>query len=188
VQGALPDGRIEARYLGKLAMHADRADVIEDLNRLMAEEAEACLRYFQMRFRLRGRGRSAAEKFFEEALKETLEHADAIAQRIRSLGHIPTLNIHLSLSGGPMRPEDALAEALEVEQQALDAYKEFLPRVTGHPALEGFIRKQIDVETEHVQEILKIVRATAPLKLVAKPTSTESRSPRHSRLRSPNRS
>lgn len=92
-------------------MHADRADVIEDLNRLMAEEAEACLRYFQMRFRLRGRGRSAAEKFFEEALKETLEHADAIAQRIRSLGHIPTLNIHLSLSGGPMRPEDALAEA-----------------------------------------------------------------------------
>lgn len=151
-------------------MSANRAEVVEELNRLMAEEAEACLRYFQMRFRLRGKGRLAAEKFFEDALKETLEHADAIAKHIRSLGHIPTLHIDLSLSGGPMRPEEALAEALEVEQQALDAYKDFLPRVTGDSALEDFIRKQIAVETEHVQEILDIVRAAAPLKLVEKRT------------------
>ncbi|MBI3403579.1 MAG: ferritin-like domain-containing protein [Acidobacteria bacterium] len=152
-------------------MRTDGTDVVEDLNRLMAEEAEACLRYFQMRFRLRGKGRAAAEKFFDEALKETLEHADAIARQIRSLGHVPTLRINLSLSGGPMRPEDALAEALEVEQQALDAYEEFLPRVSGHGALEDFIRRQIAVETEHVQEILEVVREAAPLKLVAKPTT-----------------
>lgn len=151
-------------------MRRNDTDLVEDLNRLMAEEAEACLRYFQMRFRLRGKGRLATEKFFEEALKETLEHADSIAKQIRSLGHIPALQIHLSLSGGPMRSEEALAEALEVEQQALDAYKEFLPRVTGHPALEEFIRQQIAVETEHVQEILKVVHAAAPLKLVAKST------------------
>jgi bacterioferritin (cytochrome b1) len=150
-------------------MPRDRTNVVEDLNRLMAEETEACLRYFQMRFRLRGTGRVAAEKFFEDALKETLEHADAIAKQIHSLGHIPTLKIDLSLSGGPMRPDEALAEALEVERQALEAYEEFLPRVTGHPALEDFIRRQIAVETEHVQEILNVVRAATPLKLVAKP-------------------
>ena len=148
----------------------DTSDVAEDLNRLMAEEAEAFLRYFQMRFRLHGRGRGAAAKFFEDALKETLEHADAIAQRISSLGHIPKLNIHLSLTGGPIPPAEALAEALDIEQQALDAYREFLPRVEGHPTLEGFIRKQIEVETEHVQELVDIVRATTPLKLVEKPT------------------
>lgn len=151
-------------------MRGKLTDLVDDLNRLMAEEAEACLRYFQMRFRLRGKGRLAAEKFFEDALKETLEHADAIAQQIRSLGHIPTLHIHLSLNGGPIRSEEALAEALEVEQQALDAYQEFLPRVAGRPALEAFIRAQIAVETEHVQEILEVVRAAAPLKLVAKST------------------
>jgi bacterioferritin (cytochrome b1) len=151
-------------------MPGNAADLVEDLNRLMAEEAEACLRYFQMRFRLRGKGRRAAEKFFEDALKETLEHADAIAKQIRSLGHIPSLHIDLSLSGGPMRPDEALAEALEVEQQALDAYQDFLPRVAGHPTLEDFIRRQIEVETEHVQEILDVVHAPAPLKLVTKPT------------------
>jgi len=147
---------------------ADRTDLVADLNRLMAEEAEACLRYFQMRFRLRGKDRHTAEKFFEDALKETLEHADAIARQIRSLGHIPTLQIHLTLGGGPMHPQEALAEALEVEQQALDAYKDFLPRVMGDSALEEFIRKQIAVETEHVQEILEVLRVGAPLKLVAK--------------------
>ena len=152
-------------------MTGDRRDIVQDLNRLMAEEAEACLRYFQMRFRLRGKDRRAAEKFFEDALKETLEHADAIAKQIHALGHIPTLNIHLSLGGGVMRPEEALAEALDVEQQALDAYKEFLTRVTGDPVLQHFIRKQIDIETEHVQEIRDVLSAGAALKLVAKPST-----------------
>ena len=50
-------------------MGATDAELIDDLNRLMAEEAEASLRYFQIRFRLRGRGREAAEKFFDEAIK-----------------------------------------------------------------------------------------------------------------------
>lgn len=151
---------------------ADRSELVEELNRLMAEEAEASLRYFQMRFRLRGIDRRAAEGFFEGALRETLEHAEAIARQIRSLGHIPKLHINLSLHGGPMRFEDALAEALDVEQQALDAYKEFLPRVAGHPGLEAFIRRQIEVETEHVQEILDAVRAGGPLKVVARTCAT----------------
>ena len=149
-------------------MSADRRDIVEDLNRLMAEEAEACLRYFQMRFRLREKEYLAAERFFADAIKETLEHADAIAQQIRSLGHIPTLHIDLSLGGGPMRLETALAEALDVEQQALDAYKDFLPRVVGDPVLEDFIRRQVEVETEHVQEIRDFVQAKATVKLVAK--------------------
>jgi bacterioferritin (cytochrome b1) len=147
---------------------ADRSEIVDDLNRLMAEEAEACLRYFQMRFRLRGKEYAAAEKFLEEAIRETLEHATAIAQQIHALGHIPTLRINLSLGGGPIRLETALAEALDVEQQALDAYKDFLPRVAGDPELEEFIRKQVEIETEHVQEIRNFVQAKGTVKLVAK--------------------
>jgi bacterioferritin (cytochrome b1) len=147
-------------------MREERVDIVDELNRLMAEEAEACLRYFQLRYRLRGIDRQAAERFFEKGLKETLEHAEAIASQIRALGHIPRLRIELSLGGGPMRFQDALAEALDVEQQALDAYKDFLPRVAGHPVLEDFIRRQIEIETEHVEEILAAVRAGSPLKLL----------------------
>lgn len=145
---------------------ADRRDIVDDLNRLMAEELEACLRYFQMRFRLRGNDYRAAEQFFENAIKETMEHAASIAQQIRAQGHIPTLRISLVLGGGPIRLETALAEALDVEQQALDAYKDFLSRVTGDSVLEHFISRQVEVETEHVQEIRDFVRAKALVKLV----------------------
>jgi bacterioferritin (cytochrome b1) len=136
----------------------------------MAEETEAFLRYFQMRFRVQGRGRRAAEKFFAEALRETLEHAEAIAQQIQSLGHVPVLHIDLALGGDPIGAEEALAEAIEIEQQALDAYKEFLPAVTGDPVLEEFIRKQIEVEKEHLEELCRVLRLRDSLVLVEKPT------------------
>jgi bacterioferritin (cytochrome b1) len=148
---------------------ADRGEIIDDLNRLMAEEAEACLRYFQMRFRLRGDEYAAAEKFFEDAIRETLDHATALALQIRALGHVPTLRINLSLGGGPIRLESALAEALDVEQQALDAYKDFLARIAGDPALEDFVQKQVEVETEHVREIREFVRTKGTVKLADKP-------------------
>src|SRR6185436_15896649 len=112
---------------------SDRHELVEELNRLMAEETEACLRYFQMRFRLREKDFAAAQAFFEDAIKETMDHATTIAEQIRSLGHIPTLRVKLSLGGSTIRLEDALAEALDVEQQALEAYKDLLPRVAGDP-------------------------------------------------------
>lgn len=156
-------------------MSSDQRDIIiDDLNRVMAEEAEACLRYFQMRFRLREQDYVAAEQFFEEAIKETLEHATSLAQQIRSRGHIPQLRINLSLGGGPIRLQAALAEALDVEQQALDAYKDLLPRVTGEPTLEAFIRRQVEIETEHVQEIREFMNAKAIVKLVSRSEETPS--------------
>lgn len=131
--------------------------LVEELNRLMAEEAEAFLRYLQLRYRLRGTDLLTAESFFDKAMQETLEHAQEIAKKIRSLGQTPKLEINLSLGGGPITLQDALAEALEFEQQALDAYKEFLPQVEGDTMLEDFIRKQVATETEHVQEIAMLL-------------------------------
>lgn len=135
----------------------DQTEVVDDLNRLMAEELEAFLRYFQLRYRLRGVDRLAAETFFDKAMEETIEHADEIARHIRSLGQTPRINIKLEVGGGSLRLKDALNDALIFEQQALDAYKELLPRVEGAPALEDFIRKQIAIESEHVQEIAMLL-------------------------------
>ena len=147
------------------------AEVVDDLNRLMAEETEACLRYFQMRFRLRGPNARAAEQFFDEAFSETLDHANALAKQIKALGHVPTLTIRLSLGGETVRPDEALSEALDIEQQALDAYRDFLPRVAGHSELEAFIRRQIETESEHVEAIRAIAGSASPLNLVTKPSS-----------------
>jgi len=134
-----------------------KAELVDELNHLMAEETEAFLRYFQLRYRLRGTDRLAAESFFNKAMQETLDHATEIAGKIRALGQTPKLEIKLSLGGGPVKLQEALAESLEFEQQALDAYKEFLPHVAGDTMLEDFIRKQIATETEHVQEITMLL-------------------------------
>jgi bacterioferritin (cytochrome b1) len=145
---------------------SDRHELVEELNRLMAEETEACLRYFQMRFRLRETDYAAAQAFFEDAIKETMDHATTIAEQIRSLGHIPTLRVKLALGGSAIRLKDALAEALDVEQQALEAYKDLLPRVAGDPVLEPFIQRQVEIETEHVEEIRAFLRTKGIVKLV----------------------
>ena len=106
--------------------------IVDDLNRLMAEEVEACLRYFQMRFRLRGKdhwprsvlrggdqGNARACGLDGQADSGAGPHSDAA---------------HQSFAGRRAdAPGEALAEALDVEQQALDAYNEFLPRVMGDP-------------------------------------------------------
>jgi bacterioferritin (cytochrome b1) len=118
---------------------------------------EAFVRYFQLRHRLRGTERLAADKFFETAMQETVEHAEAIARHIRTLGETPRIHVSVEAGGGPVTLKDALSEALVFEQQALEAYRDMLPRVAGDPGLEDFIRKQIATETEHVQEITMLL-------------------------------
>jgi bacterioferritin (cytochrome b1) len=95
--------------------------------------------------------------FFDQALQETIEHAEAIAGHIQSLGHVPKLSLKPAIGGGVVTREEALAEALEFERQALEAYQDMLPRVAGNASLEKFIQQQITVETEHVQEIERML-------------------------------
>ena len=71
-----------------------------------------------------------------------------------------------------MRLEAALTEALEVGQQALDAYTDLLPRVLDDPALADFIRRQVEVETEHVRTIREFAEAKSTMKLVT-PSKTD---------------
>ena len=150
-----------------------RGEIVDELNRLMAEEAEASLRYFHMRYRLSAEDQAVASPLLDEAVGETLEHAAAIAGHIKQLGHVPTLRVTLALGGGPMRLEAALAEALDVEQQALDAYRDLLPRVGHDPALREFVQHQIDVETEHVESMRAFAQTRTTLKPVPRPQPRE---------------
>ena len=135
-------------------MKITNTEIVEELNHLMAEEIEAFLRYFQMRYRVQ----NPQNDFFDKAMEETVEHAEAIAEHIRTLGQVPRLNIKLTVGGTPINFKEALSEALIFEQQALDAYKDTLPRVKGNPKLEEFIRLQIATESEHVAEIRALLK------------------------------
>lgn len=137
--------------------HPESDGLMEELHRLMAEELDAFLRYFRLRYCLCGPDRVAAERFFDKAMDETLIHARAIASHIRVLGDTPKVNIRLEAAGGALELAEALEDALIFEQQALGAYEDMLPRVAGQPGLESFIRQQIATETEHVREIAMLL-------------------------------
>lgn len=132
-------------------------EVVEELNRIFAEEVEAAMRYLHLANAVRGLDRLVVEGKLREGFRETIEHADVIAQKIRSLGHVPRLEIQVSSPAEPISAREALRLALTVEEAALEGYEEMLKRVEGDVPLEEFIRSQIAAESQHVAELRELL-------------------------------
>jgi bacterioferritin len=130
-----------------------RDDVIGELNRLFAEEVEAALRYLHLANAVRGLDHLLVEPVLKKAFHETLEHAEVIARKIRALGAVPQLEVHISLEPAAIGGKQALEMALTFEEAALEAYQDCLRRIEGDVPLEEFIRSQIATEAEHVADL-----------------------------------
>lgn len=133
-------------------------DLVAELNRLFAEEVEAALRYLHLQSAVRGLDRLLVGPVLKEGFAETIEHAEVIAKKIRTLGGVPSLRVSLQLEPTPVDGKQALEMALMFEEAALEAYQDCLRRVSGADvAIEEFIRSQIAVESEHVAELKQIL-------------------------------
>jgi len=125
-------------------------DIAEELNHAFAEEVEAATRYLHLRSAVRGLDRLVVERVLKEAFDETLRHAEVIAQKIRSLGHVPKLDIAVSCPAERLSGREALRLALTFEEAALELYQDLLKKVEGDIPLEEFVRSQIATESEHI--------------------------------------
>lgn len=134
-----------------------RSEVIEELNRLFAEEVEAALRYLHLSNAVRGTDHLLVGPVLKQGFQETIEHAEVIARKIRAMGSVPTLTLDMSLPPESVNGQEALQMALTVEEAALEAYQDTLRRVEGDVALEEFIRSQIATESEHVAELKQLL-------------------------------
>ena len=132
-------------------------EVAQELNRIFAEEAEAAMRYLHLANAVRGIDRLVVEPVLKDAFQKTIRHAEVIAQKIRTLGHVPRLQISVSCPAEPLTGKDALRLALTVEEAALEAYQDMLRRVEGDVLLEEFIRAQIATESEHVAQLKELL-------------------------------
>ncbi len=132
-------------------------EVIADLNRLFAEEVEAAIRYLHLRNAVRGIERLTVDPILKEGFAETIQHAEIIARKIRSLGHVPKLDIQVSCEDTPLTGQEAIRQALTVEEAALEAYHDVLGHVEGDVSLEEFVRAQIAIESEHVAELRELL-------------------------------
>lgn len=132
-------------------------ELVFELNRIFAEEVEAATRYLHLAAAVRGMERPLVEPILKEGLRETIEHAEVIARKIRSLGHVPRLEIRVQCPATPLTGREALRQALIFEEAALDAYQELLKRVEGNVPIEEFIRSQVSIESEHVAQIRELL-------------------------------
>jgi bacterioferritin len=130
-----------------------RDEVIQELNRLFAEEIEAALRYLHLSVAVRGLDHLVVGPVLKQGYQETIDHAEVIARKIRALGAVPQLEVNISLQPTSVDGKQALELALVFEEAALEAYQDALRRIEGDVALEEFIRSQIVVESEHVAEL-----------------------------------
>ncbi len=132
-------------------------EVIQELNRIFAEEVEAAIRYLHLANAVRGVERLLAEPKLREGFQETIQHAEIIARKIREMGAAPSLELSISLPPNRLGAREAFEIALTFEEAALEAYQDMFRRVEGDIALEEFIRSQIAIESEHVAELKQLL-------------------------------
>lgn len=132
-------------------------EIVSELNRVFAEEVEAATRYLHLRSAVRGMDRLLVDGILKEGFEETIQHANVIAQKIRALGRIPTLEIHVTCPSTPLTAKEALRQALIFEEAALECYQDLLRKVEGELPLEEFVRTQIAVESEHVAQLRELL-------------------------------
>lgn len=131
--------------------------MVQELNRLFAEEVEAAIRYLHLSHAVRGIHHLVVGPVLKKAFAETVEHAEVIAHKIRALGAVPSLSVNLELGPEKLDARQALELALTFEEAALEAYQDALRKIEGDIPLEEFIRSQIVVESEHVAELKQLL-------------------------------
>ena len=131
--------------------------IIQELNRLFAEEVEAALRYLHLAHAVRGVEHLIAGPKLLQGFQETIQHAEIIARKIRELGSVPQLELSVSLPADSLDAKEAFELALTFEDAALEAYQDLLRRVEGDVPLEEFVRSQIVIESGHVAELKQLL-------------------------------
>src|SRR5580700_5682084 len=110
--------------------NADRAEVVETLNTILATELMCVLRYKRHYYSASGINADAVKKEFLEHAQEAADHADRIAARIVELNGRPDFNPEglagrsLSQYTNARTLQEMIREDLVAERIAVEAYSE----------------------------------------------------------------
>ena len=134
------------------------SQVLKCLNKIFQAEMSGVMRYLHYSFMIMGHNRIPIQKWFRDQANEGMSHAVVIGEKITSLGgHPPMEAVHIEETN--VHTIDAiLKESLTFEQQAIRYYHELLGMVGDDIALEEMAREFIRTETEHVEEVQKMLR------------------------------
>jgi bacterioferritin len=139
----------------------DRPEVLKRLDQILEAELSGVVRYLHYSFMIFGPNRIPITKWFRDQATEGFDHAVAVGEKITALGGhasvkvkpVPETNQHNVLA--------MLKESLEYERESLKLYYDLLPLVQEDVAFDELIRGLIRSETNHVEEVEKMIRTSA---------------------------
>ena len=131
--------------------------IVELLNEIIELEISGVVRYLHYSLMIKGPNRIPIVKWFQEQANEGFTHASMIGEKITALGGHPSLKVRPVPETKTHKVLEILKESLEFEETALAKYHEVLKHVGDNIALEELIREMIRHETEHCEEVVKML-------------------------------
>ncbi len=134
--------------------------VIDLLNEIIEMEISGVVRYLHYALMVKGPNRIPIVKWFHDQANEGYMHASTIGEKITALGGHPSLKVTAVPETTTHKTLDILKESLDFEMAALGKYKAVLKHCGDDVALEELIRSMVRTETEHIEEVIKMLDTT----------------------------
>ncbi len=135
-------------------------EVLSLLGEIYKIEASGINRYMHYSFMIMGYNRIPIQKWFRDNASESMAHSILIGEKITSLGGHPPLIANSVEESNLHTVQNLLEETLKFEEEAVLLYTKLSAMAAdlGDIALEEMARTFVMEETEHVDEVRKMMR------------------------------
>lgn len=150
---------------GKSIVELDVKDLLENLNKALADEWLAYYQYWIGAQVVKGQMRDAIEKELLQHAEEELKHANMLVKRILQLGGVPLLDPQewfKKTTCGYLAPKEfsqkeILAQNIKGERCAIGVYNNLLKKVKGKDEITyNMILDILEEEVEHEDDLEKL--------------------------------
>jgi bacterioferritin len=155
---ALDQAPSKATAAGSDPTSVDKDRVVAQLNRLLEMELSGVTRYLHYSFMVFGANRIPIVAWFREQANEGVAHSVLVGEKITAFGGNPSVAARPVPGTRHQSLRAMLEESSGFERESLREYQQLLRMAGDDVALEEFARTQILAETEHLEEVDKMLR------------------------------
>jgi bacterioferritin len=133
---------------------------LEVLGQIFQAEIAGIVRYLHYSFMVMGHNRIPIQKWFRDQASESTTHAITIGEKITSLGGHPPMVSTTVEESNRHGVHELLEESLVHERHGLKLYGNLVELSRGDIALEELARQLFREETEHIEEVEKMLKTS----------------------------
>lgn len=141
-------------------MSGQNKEIMDCLTEVFQEEMSGIIRYLHYSFMIMGHNRIPIQKWLRDQATECQAHATEVGEKITALGGHPPMISARAEESNVHSVDQILRESLVFEEKGLGLYKKLakLSADAQDIALEEMARQFVRSETEHIEEVQKMLR------------------------------